>query len=99
MDPCLEAFLHEVDCRKVATAVIYELVDTYYQQVAYTPPESDDDMTDIPFSKELKQPVENRLSGIIIALTQLLTARSGTSTMQGRRPSGTGSSSTWGTTA
>ena len=74
MNPRLEAFLHEVDCRKVATAVIYELVDTYYQQVAYTPPESDDDMTDMPFSEELKQPVEDRLSGIIVTLTQLINA-------------------------
>ena len=99
MNPRLEVFLNEVDCRKMAAAAIYELVDTYYQQVAYTPPESDDDMTDIPFSEELKQPVENRLSGIIIALTQLLTARTGTSTTPGRRPSGTGSPSTWGTAA
>ena len=74
LNPRLEAFLNEVDCHKVDTAVIYELIDTYYQQVAYTPPESDDDMTDIPFSEELKQPVEDRLSGIIVALTQLIDA-------------------------
>ena len=74
MHPRLEAFLQEVDCHKADAAVIYELIDTYYQQVAYIPPESDDDMTAIPFSEELKQPVEDRVSGIIVALTQLINA-------------------------
>ena len=31
-------------------------------------------MTDMPFSGELKQPVEDRISGIIVALTQLINA-------------------------
>lgn len=74
VNPRLEAFLRQLECRKADTTVIYELIDTYYQQVACIPPEPDDDMPDIPFSEELKQPVEGRASGIILALTQLIDA-------------------------
>ena len=72
MNPHLAAFLRDVDDHKVDAAAVYGLIDTYYQQVAYTSPESDDDMEDIPFSEELKQPVEDRDSGIMVALTHLL---------------------------
>ena len=36
LNPRLEAFLNEVDCHKVDTAVIYELIDIYDQQVTYS---------------------------------------------------------------
>ena len=71
MNPHLEAFLRNVEDHKVDAAAVYGLIDTYYQQVAYTSPESDDDTEGMPFSEELKQPVENRASGIKTALTHL----------------------------
>ena len=74
MNPHLEAILRDVESHNVETAAVYELIDTYYQQVAYSPPEDDDDMEEVLFSEELKQPVEDRISGIMTALTQILNA-------------------------
>ena len=72
INPHLEEFLRDVEDHKVDAAAVYGLIDTYYQQVAYTSPESDNDMDDVPFSEELKQPVEDRASGIVVAVTSLL---------------------------
>ena len=72
INPHLEEFLRDVEDHKVDVAAVYGLIDTYYQKVAYTSPESDDDMEDVSFSEELKQPVEDRVSGIIVAVTRLL---------------------------
>ena len=72
LNPHLEAFLRDVEDRKAASAAVFELIDIYYQQVVYASPESDDDTEDAPFSEELKQPFEDRSSGIIVVLTRLL---------------------------
>ncbi len=73
LNPRLDAFLHEADGHKMDTAAIYELIDTYYQQVVYISPEADD-IADGSFSEELKQSVEDRASGIMLALMQLINA-------------------------
>ena len=71
MNPHIEAFLRDVENHKDDGAAVYNLIDIYYQQVAYAPPKSDNDMVALPFSEELKLPVEYRASGIMDALMQL----------------------------
>ncbi len=75
MDPKLLSMLNRVESGELKTACIHKLLETYYQCVIGKIDEYDDldDLEDdAPFPPEFLMPVEERSSGIGIALTQLL---------------------------
>ena len=77
MNSKLEAFMQSVERGDTPSASVYHLLDTYYQCVIGKIDEiADDDIDceDEPFPEEFLQAVEDRSSGIGIALTQLLDA-------------------------
>ena len=61
MDANIEAIMNKIKNGEVKTACVYALLDSYYF-----------DLDDATFSTELLQLVENRNSGIAIALSKLL---------------------------
>ena len=76
MNSKLEAFMQGVECSENPSASVYHLLDTYYQCVIGKIDEIADDEADWeePFPEEFLQAVEDRSSGIGIALTRLLDA-------------------------
>lgn len=75
MDNRLLEVLQSIETGEIQSAHICELIDTYYQCVIYKMDEyleTGVEPDDVPFSKELLEPLYERQSGIADALTTLI---------------------------
>ncbi len=75
LDCKLETIMRNIENGKLKTACVLELVDTYYQSVIWKSDEMDNKTFDCdrePFPVEFSVPVEERDSGIGVALMQLI---------------------------